>query len=69
LAFLVSTKLRAGGSRHASEPRQLPSKPCRPHWHLYFSTLRKWAWDWGCGSAPRWRDKCLATRSGHAGLV
>jgi len=31
LAVLVSTKLRAGGSRHAFGPRQLPSKPCRPH--------------------------------------
>jgi len=30
LAVLVSTRLRAGGSRHAFGPRQLPSKPCRP---------------------------------------
>jgi hypothetical protein len=26
------TRLRAGDARHAFEPRQLPSKPCRPRW-------------------------------------
>ena len=30
LAVLVSIQLRAGGPRHASGTRQLPSKPCRP---------------------------------------
>jgi len=28
------TRLRAGDARHAFEPRQLPSKPCRPRWTL-----------------------------------
>ncbi len=32
------TRLRAGEARHAFEPRQLPSKPCRPRRYLYFST-------------------------------
>src|SRR5690348_13903166 len=29
-----STRLRAGGARHAFGPRQLPSKPCRPRRNL-----------------------------------
>ena len=30
------TRLRAGDARHAFEPRQLPSKPCRPRWYSLF---------------------------------
>jgi hypothetical protein len=39
LAVLVSDQLRAVGPRHASETRQLPSKPCRPL-NSYFTTPR-----------------------------
>ncbi len=39
LAVLVSDQLRAVGPRHASETRQLPSKPCRPL-SLYFTMPR-----------------------------
>jgi hypothetical protein len=42
LAFLVSTKLRAGGSRHAFGPRQLPSKPSRP---LTLIIALRWEFD------------------------
>ena len=38
LAVLVSIQLRAGGPRHASGTRQLPSKPCRPL-NCYFTTF------------------------------
>jgi hypothetical protein len=40
LAVLVSSRLRVVGPRHASETRQLPSKPCRPL-RLYFNILYK----------------------------
>ena len=39
LAVLVSSQLRAVGPRHASGTRQLPSKPCRPHFSDFILTL------------------------------
>ena len=42
--FCFSTRLRAGGARHAFESPQLPSKPCRPRWIISNYTTRT------CGS-------------------
>ena len=56
LAVLVSTKLRAGGSRHAFGPRQLPSKPCRPlRAPLFYHANDCWSARWPLSVLPQLR--------------